>query len=174
MKTASHQPGIVTATSEQVSPTGTAAVALLYPGTAPQAPQTATLLDHLRNQVIPPAEVNTGLHVLVGGVTPTQLDFSKALADKLPLFVAVVVVLAFVLLMLVFRSLVIPAVASVLHLESEANPATPNRQPQLTLRSIATGLLQMSGWERLQTSNPATPAHNGRAQATNGSAARKA
>jgi RND superfamily putative drug exporter len=115
---ASHQPGIVTATSAQVSPTGTAAVALLYPKTAPQAPQTATLLDHLRNQVVPPAEASTGLHVLIGGVTPTQVDFSKALADKLPLFVAVVVVLAFLVLMLVFRSLVIPAVASVMNLLS--------------------------------------------------------
>jgi putative drug exporter of the RND superfamily len=51
-------------------------------------------------------------------VTPIQVDFSKALASKLPAFVAVVVILAFLLLMLVFRSLVIPAMASVMNLLS--------------------------------------------------------
>ena len=58
------------------------------------------------------------MHVLVGGVTATQVDFSNALAGKLPAFIAVVVVLAFLLLMLVFRSLVIPAIASVMNLLS--------------------------------------------------------
>ena len=115
---ASRQPGIVAATPAQVSPAGTAAVALLYPGTAPQAAQTANLLGQLRTRVVPAAEAGSGLHVLIGGVTPTQVDFSTALASKLPAFVAVVVILAFLLLMLVFRSLVIPAVASVMNLLS--------------------------------------------------------
>jgi RND superfamily putative drug exporter len=115
---ASHQPGIVTATPVQVSPTGTAAVALLYPSSAPQAAQTTTLLDHLRSRVVPGAEAGSNLHVLIGGTTAIQVDFSKALARKLPAFIAVVVILAFLLLMLVFRSLVIPAVASVMNLLS--------------------------------------------------------
>jgi putative drug exporter of the RND superfamily len=67
---------------------------------------------------VPAAEVNSGLHVLIGGVTATQVDFSKALAGKLPEFMAVVVLLAFVLLMLVFRSVVIPAIASAMNLLS--------------------------------------------------------
>jgi len=95
-------------------------VALVYPSTAPQAAQTTTLLDQLRNRVVPAAEAGSGLHVLIGGVTPTEVDFSTALASKLPLFVAVVVILAFLLLLLVFRSLVIPAVASVMNLLSVA------------------------------------------------------
>jgi RND superfamily putative drug exporter len=115
---ASHQPGIVTATPPQVSPAGTAVVALLYPSTAPQDAYTAQLLDQLRNRVVPEAEAGSGLHVLIGGVTPTEVDFSQALASKLPLFMAVVVILAFVLLILVFRSLVIPAVASMMNLLS--------------------------------------------------------
>jgi putative drug exporter of the RND superfamily len=118
VEAASRQPGIVAATPAQVSPAGTAAVALLYPGTAPQAAQTAKVLGQLRDQVVPAAEAGSGLHVLIGGVTPTQVDFSKSLASKLPAFVAVVVILAFLLLMLVFRSLVIPAMASVMNLLS--------------------------------------------------------
>ncbi len=117
---ASHQPGIVTATPPQVSPAGTAAVALLYPSSAPQAAQTTRLLGQLRSRVVPAAEAGSGLHVLIGGVTPTEVDFSEALASKLPAFVAVVVILAFLLLMLVFRSLVIPAMASVMNLLSVA------------------------------------------------------
>jgi RND superfamily putative drug exporter len=68
--------------------------------------------------VVPTAEWGSGLHVLIGGVTATQVDFSNALARKLPEFIAVVVILAFLLLMLVFRSLAIPAMASVMNLLS--------------------------------------------------------
>ena len=118
LETASHVPGIVRATPPTVSPSGSAAVGLLYPSTAPQATRTTALLDQLRSTVLPAAEAGTGLHVLVGGVTATQVDFSNALAGKLPAFIAVVVVLAFLLLMLVFRSLVIPAIASVMNLLS--------------------------------------------------------
>ncbi|HTW09487.1 MAG TPA: MMPL family transporter, partial [Acidimicrobiales bacterium] len=114
----SHQRGVVAATAPQLSPGGTAAVALVYPSTAPQAPQTAKLLDRLRRQVVPTAEATSGLDVLIGGVTATQVDFSAALTHKLPLFIAVVVVLAFLLLMVVFRSLVVPVMASVMNLLS--------------------------------------------------------
>jgi putative drug exporter of the RND superfamily len=118
VEAASRQPGIVTAASVQVSPAGTAAVALLYPSTGPQAAPTAKLLGQLRNQVVPAAEAGSGLNVLIGGGTATQVDFSKALASKLPAFIAVVVILAFLLLMLVFRSLLIPLMASVMNLLS--------------------------------------------------------
>ncbi len=118
LRAVSHEPGIVTSTPPRVSPAGTAAVALLYPSTAPQAAQTMKLLDHLRSRVVPAADAGSGLDVLIGGVTATQVDFTKALADKLPVFIAVVVTLAFLLLMLVFRSLVIPAMASVMNLLS--------------------------------------------------------
>jgi uncharacterized membrane protein YdfJ with MMPL/SSD domain len=96
----------------------TVVIVLLYPSTAPQAAQTAKLLDQLRNQVVPAAEAGSGLRVLIGGVIPTEVDFSNSLASKLPLFMAVVVILAFLLLMLVFRRLVIPAMASVMNLLS--------------------------------------------------------
>jgi RND superfamily putative drug exporter len=115
---ASHQKGVVTATPPRVSPTGRAAIAVLYPDTAPQAAETSSLLHDLRNHVIPAAEAGTGLHVLVGGATAGQDDFAAVLASKLALFIGVVVVVAFLLLMLVFRSLLIPLVASVMNLLS--------------------------------------------------------
>jgi RND superfamily putative drug exporter len=120
LEAASHQPGIVAATPPRVSPTGAAEVALLYPSTAPQAVQTTALLEHLRSDVVPAAEGGTGLNVLVGGVTATQVDFSNALAQKLPAFIAVVVLLAFLLLMVVFRSVLIPAIATLMNLLSIA------------------------------------------------------
>jgi putative drug exporter of the RND superfamily len=118
VQAAARQPGIVAATPPQVSPAGTAAVAVLYPATGPQAAQTAALLGQLRDHAVPRAEAGSGLNVLIGGVTPTEVDFSQALASKLPLFMAIVVILAFLLPMLVFRSLVIPAMASVMNLLS--------------------------------------------------------
>ena len=113
-----HQPGVVAVTAPVVSPSGTVAVANLYPSTSPQATQTSSLLTRLRNDVIPKADAGTGLTVLVGGATAIQTDFSHILSSKLPLFVAVVVLLAFLLLMAVFRSLLIPLVASIMNLLS--------------------------------------------------------
>ena len=66
----------------------------------------------------PQAADGTSLAVHVGGVTATNIDFAHVLTDKLPIFVAVVVLLAFLLLMAVFRSLLIPLVASVMNLLS--------------------------------------------------------
>jgi RND superfamily putative drug exporter len=58
------------------------------------------------------------VHVLVGGDTAIFADFAKVLSAKLPLFVALVVGLSFLLLMAVFRSLVVPLTAAVMNLLS--------------------------------------------------------
>ena len=93
-------------------------LATLYPATAPQDQQTITLVNTLRDTLIPQAEHGSGLVVHVGGQTATAIDFAHVLGGKLPLFVAVVVILAFILLAAVFRSLLIPLVASALNLLS--------------------------------------------------------
>ena len=93
-------------------------LATVYPATGPQAGQTIGLVNHLRDDLIPQAAHGTSLAVHVGGVTATNIDFAHVLTDKLPLFIAVVVVLAFILLLVVFRSLLIPLVASVMNLLS--------------------------------------------------------
>ena len=75
-------------------------------------------MNNLRDNLIPRAEHGNSLSVHVGGVTATNIDFSHVLTSKLPVFIAVVVLLAFLLLMVVFRSLLIPLVASVMNLLS--------------------------------------------------------
>ncbi len=94
------------------------AIASVYPKGSPQAASTTDLLNHVRNTVIPAATQGTGLTVLVGGTTAIFEDFSHILSAKLPLFIGVVVVLSFLLLMAVFRSLVIPLTAAVMNLLS--------------------------------------------------------
>ena len=80
--------------------------------------QTVTLVSTLRGDLIPNAENGNTLTVHVGGVTATNIDFSHGLTAKLPLFISVVILLAFLLLMAVFRSVLIPLVASVMNLLS--------------------------------------------------------
>ena len=70
--------------------------------------------------MVPDATRGTNLHVLVGGQTAIFFDFSTVLSRKLPLFLGVVIVLSFLLLMCVFRSLLIPAMAAVMNLLSAA------------------------------------------------------
>jgi putative drug exporter of the RND superfamily len=115
---AAHTPGVASVTPAVTSPNGQVVLATLYPATSPQAKQTVALVNNLRHKVIPPAEQGSGLQVHVGGVTATDIDFAKVLTDKLPLFIAVVVILSAILLMAVFRSLLIPVVASVMNLLS--------------------------------------------------------
>ncbi|MBV8998594.1 MAG: MMPL family transporter, partial [Solirubrobacterales bacterium] len=96
------------------------ALADIYPKGSPQDASTSNLLHTVRDQVVPAAERGTGLHVLVGGQTAIFDDFATVLSRKLPLFLAVVIGLSFLLLMTVFRSVVIPTVAAGMNLLSAA------------------------------------------------------
>jgi putative drug exporter of the RND superfamily len=111
-------PDVVAVSPPRLAPSGTVAVMEAYPASAPQAAATSTLVDHLRNDVVPPFERRTGVHVLVGGFTAGSIDFSHVLAGKLPLFIGVVVVLSALLLFVIFRSLVIPLQAALMNLLS--------------------------------------------------------
>jgi RND superfamily putative drug exporter len=95
-------------------------VAQLYPSTAPQAQATDTLLKHLRGRAIPQVTAGTGLHISIGGTTATNADFSNRIAHRLPLLISLVVGLSFLLLTMVFRSLLVPLIAAVMNLLSVA------------------------------------------------------
>ena len=99
-------------------PTGAPRSLLAYPTTAPQAAATTQLVNRLRDSTLPPVESATGTTVLIGGVTAGQIDFSHVLAGKLPLFIGIVVLLSALLLLIVFRSLVIPLQAALMNLLS--------------------------------------------------------
>jgi RND superfamily putative drug exporter len=107
------------------APTGTATgptveVTQVIPATAPEAQATSNLISQLRDKVIPRYTRGTTLRVYVGGLTATFDDFATVTAAKLPWLLAAVVGFSFLLLMLAFRSLLIPATTSVLNLLSAA------------------------------------------------------
>jgi RND superfamily putative drug exporter len=111
-------PNVVAVTQPRLSPAGDVAVIQAYPSSAPQAQATTDLVNHLRHDVLPPIEHQTGVPVLVGGFTAGSIDFSNVLASKLPVFIAIVVVLSALLLFVIFRSIVIPIQAAVMNLLS--------------------------------------------------------
>jgi RND superfamily putative drug exporter len=90
----------------------------VYPTTAPQDLATQTLIQELRQHTIPAAVGGTGLTVYVGGTTAIFTDFAAVLSQKLPLFIGLVVGLSFLLLAVVFRSIVIPITAAIMNLLS--------------------------------------------------------
>jgi RND superfamily putative drug exporter len=111
-------PGVVAVTPAKFNPSGSVATLSVYPGSSPQAYATTQLVERLRNKVIPPLAKQSGITVYVGGVTAGSVDFATTLGHKLPLFIGVVVLLSALLLMIVFRSLLIPLQAAVMNLLS--------------------------------------------------------
>jgi putative drug exporter of the RND superfamily len=112
-------PGVVGSTKPTILPGvdghSPVAIADIYPKGSPQAASTSNLLQTVRNDVVPAAAQGSGLHVLVGGTTAIFADFSSVLSAKLPLFIGIVVALSFLLLVLVFRSLLVPLTAAVMN-----------------------------------------------------------
>jgi RND superfamily putative drug exporter len=90
------------------------------PRTSPQAPATSALISSLRGSTIPAAERGTALRVYVGGVTATYADFTAAVIAKLPWFLLTIIGLSFLLLVVAFRSLLIPATTAVMNLLAAA------------------------------------------------------
>ena len=111
-------PGIDAVAEPLVDPSVETAVLSVVPATSPQDEATETLLRHVREDVIPSAVDGTGLEVEVGGLTAGFLDQSEAIGRRLPLFVAVVVGLSFMLLLTVFRSVLVSVKAGVMNLLS--------------------------------------------------------
>ncbi len=111
-------PGVVAVAPAKLNAAGDVATITVYPHSSPQAYATTQLVERLRDQVDPPLEKHTALTVYVGGVTAGAVDFATTLGHKLPLFIGVVVLLSALLLLIVFRSLVIPLQAAVMNLLS--------------------------------------------------------
>jgi RND superfamily putative drug exporter len=99
------------------SPANPVEVINVIPTTAPQDSKTA---DRRECSTTRHSDVDGGLgvHVLVGGFTAIAIDFSNTLSSKLPIFISLVVLLSFLLLAVVFKSVVIPLVSAVMNLLS--------------------------------------------------------
>ncbi|MEK8169264.1 MMPL family transporter [Streptomyces sp. M19] len=72
----------------------------------------------MRDEVLPKLEGETGARYLVGGTTAATEDYSEKVAERMPLFIAIVVGLSVILLMAVFRSVLIPLKAALLNMLS--------------------------------------------------------
>jgi putative drug exporter of the RND superfamily len=113
-------PGVASVATPRLNVAGDTAAIAVYPATSPQSAQTTSLVRHLRNEVLPPLAKATGAAIYVGGVTATQVDFAHVISGKLPLFIGIVVGLSALLLLIAFRSLLIPLQAALMNLLSIA------------------------------------------------------
>lgn len=111
-------PGVAQAVAFPQADGAKVGIVQVIPTTSPQSEETATLIRTLRDDVIPVAERGTTMQLHVGGTTAIFDDFAKVLTSKMPLFIAVIVGLGFLLLLLAFRSLLIPLTAAVMNLLS--------------------------------------------------------
>ena len=99
---------------------GTVAVFTAISKSAPWKDETVSLVEALRERVIPKAMAGTGGAAYVGGQTAGYIDLATQISDKLPLMIAIVVGLSFVVLLLAFRSLLVPIKAAAMNLISVA------------------------------------------------------
>ncbi len=110
--------GVAFATQPRPNAAGNAAILQVFPKSSPQSEETAKLVDRLRNDVIPPVTSGTDVDVKVGGITAGATDYSNYTAERLPVFIGLVLLLSFLLLMVVFRSVLVPLKAVIMNLLS--------------------------------------------------------
>jgi RND superfamily putative drug exporter len=95
-----------------------AAIVTVIPTTSPQDEATSDLVHHLRDTVLPQALDGTGVEADIGGVTPALEDQSEFITGRMPLFIAAVLGLSFLLLLVAFHSPLISLKAGVMNLLS--------------------------------------------------------
>jgi RND superfamily putative drug exporter len=117
-KDISQTPGVAAVTPAQIDKAGTAAFFNVVSTKGPAENATASLVEKLRSSVIPGADRGTDMKADVGGSTAGYIDLASRISEKLPLQILVVILLSFVLLILAFRTAVIPAQAAVMNLLS--------------------------------------------------------
>jgi len=117
-KDVSQTPGVVAVTPVQINKAGTTAFFNAIATTGPAEQATSDLVSKLRSSVIPDAEKGTNMRAYVGGSTASNVDLASDIAGKLLLQILVVIALSFLLLMLAFRSVVVPAQAAIMNLLS--------------------------------------------------------
>ena len=118
--TLANTDGIAATTPPLPSADGAVSTVIAFPTTSPQDAGTTALVRTLRDDVLPGLGARTGAEYLVGGPTAATQDFAASVAARMPLFVAIVVGLSALLLMVVFRSVLIPIKAALLNLLSIA------------------------------------------------------
>ena len=90
----------------------------VYPKSSPQSEETSQFITALREEVIPQIQKETGVSIQVGGIVAIFKDFGDVLTSKLLKFILSVVILSMLLLMILFRSILIPIKAAAMNLLS--------------------------------------------------------
>lgn len=94
------------------------AIFSVVPETSPQSEETQDLVHTLRDDVVPPLMEGSGAHTDIGGPTAAHIDMADRISNRLPVFFAVVIGLSVLLLIVVFRSIVVPLQAALMNLLS--------------------------------------------------------
>jgi putative drug exporter of the RND superfamily len=113
-------PGVAAVAAPQLNAARDTASLTVVPTSAPESSATYELVRRLRASTLPAATSGTNAQAYVGGFTATQVDFTDQLSSKLPVFIGIVLALSAVLLLIVFRSLLIPLQAVVMNVLSIA------------------------------------------------------
>ena len=112
-------PGVAAVTAPSFNATDDTAMMTVNPTTAPQDKNTETLVHHLRSDVLPAAVAGTNATAMLTGQAMVT-DLTERITNRLPLFIAAIVAMSFVLLMIVFRSILVPLKAALMNLLSIA------------------------------------------------------
>jgi putative drug exporter of the RND superfamily len=110
--------GIAAVSPPDVNAEAGVATLLAFPTTAPQDDATLDTIERLRADVFPRVLHESPARAHVGGSTASFADIGDQVKDRLPLFIAAVILLSFLLLTLVFRSVLVPLKAALLNLLS--------------------------------------------------------
>ncbi len=110
--------GVAFATPPQYNAAKDAAVMVVVPTTSPQDTRTQQLVNRIRQHVVPSVTAGSGVRALVTGETAAAVDSSHQLSKRLPYVIVGVVILSFLLLMAVFRSVAVPLKAAIMNLLS--------------------------------------------------------
>lgn len=116
--TLTSTPDVARVSTFHLSPSGAIMVATLYPASGPQSSRTAALFSQLVSTSLPRALGSSRDHGFVTGDTAAQFQFDQLISQRIIVIIAVVVILAFLLIMTVFRSLFLALKAALLNLLS--------------------------------------------------------
>ena len=112
-------PGVAAVTAPVFNAAHDTAVLTANPTTAPQDARTDQLVRHLRSDVLPATVSGSGARVSLTGQA-MMTDLTDRITSRLPIFIAAVVAMSFILLMIVFRSVLVPLKAALMNLLSIA------------------------------------------------------
>jgi RND superfamily putative drug exporter len=106
---------VLVAPDATVNPAGDAAMVTVIPKSAPESAATADLVHRIRDDLAPRSPK---LEVYTGGLTATFIDIADRVQARMPLFIGAIVAMSFLLLVLVFRSILVPLKAALLNVLS--------------------------------------------------------